>query len=85
MVQVSPARTGSARRFPDDDLLAALRLRGLPIGNLTSQFWSNCYLDPLDHFVKRELRCPAYLRYVDDMALFSARRGLPLSPLILDH
>ena len=29
--------------FPGDDLLAACRPRGLPIGNLTSQFWSNCY------------------------------------------
>lgn len=57
--------------FPGDDLLSILRPRGLHIGNLTSQFWSNCYLDPFDHFVKRELRCPAYLRYVDDMALFS--------------
>jgi retron-type reverse transcriptase len=57
--------------FPGDDLLAACRPRGLPIGNLTSQFWSNCYLNPLDHFVRRELVCPAYLRYVDDMALFS--------------
>ncbi len=47
------------------------RPRGLPIGNLTSQFWSNCYLHPFDQFIKRELRCPAYLRYVDDMALFS--------------
>jgi len=56
--------------FPGDDLLAAARPRGLPIGNLTSQFWSNCYLDPFDHFVKRELHCPAYLRYVDDFALF---------------
>jgi len=43
--------------FPDDDLFAANRPRGLPIGNLTSQFWANCYLDPFDHFVKRELRC----------------------------
>jgi retron-type reverse transcriptase len=57
--------------FPGDDLLAACRPRGLPIGNLTSQFWSNCYLDPFDHFVKRSLRCRAYLRYVDDFALFS--------------
>ncbi|MCP4377471.1 MAG: RNA-dependent DNA polymerase [bacterium] len=57
--------------FPGDDLLAACRPRGLPIGNLTSQFWSNCYLHPLDQFVKRELRCSAYLRYVDDMALFA--------------
>jgi len=57
--------------FPGDDLLAANRPRGLPIGNLTSQFWSNCYLNPLDWFISRELGCHAYLRYVDDMALFS--------------
>lgn len=57
--------------FPGDDLLAAERPRGLPIGNLTSQFWANCHLNGFDHFVKRELRCPAYLRYVDDFLLFS--------------
>lgn len=57
--------------FPGDDLLALMRPCGLPIGNLTSQFWSNCYMNPFDHFVKRELRCPAYLRYVDDLAIFS--------------
>jgi hypothetical protein len=56
--------------FQGDDLLSACRPRGLPIGNLTSQFWSNCYLAPLDHFIKRELGCRAYLRYVDDFALF---------------
>ncbi len=59
-----------AEYFSGDDLFATLRPRGLPIGNLTSQFWSNVYLNPLDQFIKRELRCPAYLRYVDDMALF---------------
>jgi RNA-directed DNA polymerase len=61
--------------FPGDDLLAACRPRGLPIGNLTSQFWANCYLNELDQFVKRELKCeghsPAYLRYVDDFLLFA--------------
>lgn len=57
--------------FPGDDLLAANRPRGLPIGNLTSQFLANVYLNPLDHFIKRELKCPGYLRYVDDMLLFS--------------
>ncbi len=57
--------------FDGDDLLAMCRPRGLPIGNLTSQFWSNCYLHPLDLFVKRELGCKGYLRYVDDFALFS--------------
>ena len=60
--------------FPGDDLFAAQRPRGLPIGNLTSQFWANCYLNPFDQFVKRELKCPAYLRYVDDFLLFSNDR-----------
>jgi retron-type reverse transcriptase len=57
--------------FPGDNLFAVNRPRGLPIGNLTSQFWSNCYLNPFDHFVKRELKCLAYLRYVDDFLLFA--------------
>jgi hypothetical protein len=57
--------------FPGDSLLARIRPRGLPIGNLTSQFWSNCILNPLDWFVVRELGCRAYLRYVDDFALFA--------------
>jgi RNA-directed DNA polymerase len=65
--------------FPNDDpstgsgqgLFAVNRPRGLPIGNLTSQFWANCYLNPFDHFVKKELRCKGYVRYVDDFLLFS--------------
>jgi RNA-directed DNA polymerase len=56
--------------FRDDDLFAMDRPRGLPIGNLTSQWWANCYLNPFDHFVRRELGCGAYLRYVDDFLLF---------------
>jgi retron-type reverse transcriptase len=57
--------------FPGDDLLAATRPRGLPIGNLTSQFWANVYLNDLDQFIKRTLRCRAYLRYVDDGLFFA--------------
>ena len=57
--------------FPNDDLFASNRPRGLPIGNLTSQFWANCYLNPFDHFVKREVACRGYVRYVDDFLLFS--------------
>ncbi|MBW1781290.1 MAG: RNA-directed DNA polymerase [Deltaproteobacteria bacterium] len=60
--------------FPGDDLFSPCRPRGLPIGNLTSQFWANCYLNGLDHFIKRELRCPGYVRYVDDMLLFGDDR-----------
>ena len=57
--------------FPTDDLLAKLRPRGLPIGNLTSQFWANVYLNELDQFVKHRLRCRGYVRYVDDFLLFA--------------
>lgn len=59
------------RWFADDDLLAATRSRGLPIGNLTSQFWANCYLNTLDQFVKHALHCRGYVRYVDDALLFA--------------
>ncbi|MES9903717.1 MAG: reverse transcriptase domain-containing protein [Sedimenticola sp.] len=61
--------------FPGDDLLAAERPRGLPIGNLTSQIWANVYLNELDQFVKRQLRCRGYLRYVDDLLLFSDNKS----------
>ena len=57
--------------FPGDDLFAVDRPRGLPIGNLTSQFWANVYLSPFDHFVKRTLRCQGYVRYVDDFLFFA--------------
>ncbi|BDM82835.1 RNA-directed DNA polymerase [Acaryochloris marina] len=61
--------------FPGDDLLTpTLRRRGLPIGNLTSQFFANLYLNPFDHFVKRQLKLRQYLRYVDDFAAFSDDR-----------
>jgi retron-type reverse transcriptase len=51
------------------------RRRGLPIGNLTSQFFANVYLNGLDHFVTEEVRTSKYVRYVDDFALFGDDRG----------
>ncbi|MBK7409855.1 MAG: RNA-dependent DNA polymerase [Saprospirales bacterium] len=58
--------------FPGDDLFTRLERRvGLPMGNLTSQFFANIYLDPLDHLVKEQLRVPGYIRYVDDFVLYS--------------
>lgn len=58
--------------FPNDDLLTLMqRRRGIPIGNLTSQFFANLYLDEFDHWVKKQLHVTAYLRYVDDMVLLS--------------
>ena len=61
--------------FPNDTLLTPLeRKRGLPIGNLTSQWFANIYLSGFDHFVKEKLKVRKYLRYVDDFALFSDDR-----------
>jgi retron-type reverse transcriptase len=58
--------------FPGDTLLTPLERRvGLPIGNLTSQFFANVYLNGLDHFVKETLHIRNYLRYVDDFLLFA--------------
>jgi retron-type reverse transcriptase len=62
--------------FIGDDLLTpSTRRKGLPIGNLTSQFFANIYLNGLDHFVKEQLKATKYLRYVDDFAIFSSDRG----------
>ncbi len=56
--------------YPGDDLFSTLRRRGLPIGNLTSQFFANVLLDVADHYVKEEMLVPGYVRYADDMVLF---------------
>ena len=47
---------------------------GLPIGNLTSQLYSNVYLNPFDQFVKRDILCEHYGRYVDDSTMVDACR-----------
>lgn len=58
--------------FPGDDLFTPHeRRRGLPIGNLTSQYFANIYLNGFDHFVKEKLRMKGYVRYVDDFVVFS--------------
>ena len=43
--------------------------KGLPIGNLTSQFFANTYLNELDQFIKHTLKCRYYLRYMDDLLI----------------
>jgi hypothetical protein len=66
-----------SRRYavpPHKSLFGKQNLRGLAIGNLTSQFWANVYLNELDQFVKRALKCRHYLRYVDDMVLLAPER-----------
>jgi len=68
------------RRISDERILALVRKilknhvtdspgKGMPIGNLTSQFFANLYLNELDYFVKHQLRAGFYIRYVDDFVI----------------
>lgn len=45
--------------------------RGIPIGNLTSQYFANIYLSTLDHYIKEKLNISGYVRYMDDFVLFA--------------
>ncbi|MBI5390005.1 group II intron reverse transcriptase domain-containing protein [Candidatus Woesearchaeota archaeon] len=66
----------------DDDILWLVRTildnycrgqhgKGMPLGNWTSQFFANVYLNELDHFVKHQLKVKYYIRYVDDFVILS--------------
>lgn len=76
-------------RFKDPALLGLFRQiidsyrtapgRGLPIGNLTSQYFANYYMAYADHHVRERLRIPAYVRYMDDMVLWHNDKEVLLS------
>ena len=67
VLQSTPALM--AKVAPHKRLLRQSPAKGLPIGNLSSQFFANVYLDALDQFVKHRLRVRHYVRYVDDFVL----------------
>ncbi|MBW7889261.1 MAG: RNA-directed DNA polymerase [Bacteroidetes bacterium] len=48
--------------------------KGVPIGNLTSQYFANYYLSFADKYILEKLKIPAYVRYMDDMLLWSNDR-----------
>lgn len=54
---------------PHKSLLRQNTPRGLPIGNYSSQFFANLYMNELDQLVKRKLKCRCYVRYVDDFII----------------
>jgi hypothetical protein len=60
---------------PRKSLFESSEEKGLPIGNYSSQFFANLYLNQLDQFIKRELRCEYYIRYADDLVLLDKNRG----------
>lgn len=49
--------------------------KGLPIGNLTSQYFANYYLSLLDHYMKEQVRCKRYVRYMDDVIILAKTRS----------
>ncbi len=68
------------KRIKDKKLISLIRLitnnfdskikgKGMPLGNLTSQFFANIYLNELDQFVKNNLKIKYYIRYVDDFII----------------
>lgn len=65
------------KKFKDNDLLNILdnivdsRIKGLPLGNFTSQFFGNYYLAYLDHWIKEELKVKYYFKYCDDFVILS--------------
>lgn len=60
---------------------SAFKTRGIPLGNLTSQLFSNIYLNPMDQFVKRGLSVKCFVRYADDFIIIS-RDKIHLESLI---
>lgn len=50
--------------------------KGMPLGNVTSQFFANLYLNELDYFVKHELKTDYYVRYVDDFIILHSDRNV---------
>lgn len=48
--------------------------KGMPIGNMTSQFFANVYLNELDYFVKHKLKAKRYIRYVDDFVILDGSK-----------
>lgn len=69
------------RRYCNDEkMLQLLDLinyngKGLPIGNYLSQLWVNIFLNPLDRFIKEELKAKHYFRYMDDLVIFSENKA----------
>jgi retron-type reverse transcriptase len=76
IVECSNEQPGGVQWFNGDDLFTPQeRRKGLPIGNLTSQWFANWYLNGLDHFVTSRLGVGAYVRYCDDFILLNSDKA----------
>ena len=76
IVDYSNEQESTVSWFEGDDLFSPLERRhGLPIGNLTSQWFANWMLNDLDHYVSSHLGVGSYVRYCDDFILLHNERG----------
>ncbi len=57
-----------------DNFETKIKEKGMPLGNLTSQFFANVYLNELDYFIKHNLKARYYIRYVDDFVILHASK-----------
>lgn len=58
--------------------------KGMPLGNLTSQFFANVYLNELDYFIKHNLKTKYYIRYVDDFVMLDSSKEKLLTWMVID-
>ena len=67
--------------------LAKVSEKGLPIGNLTSQYFANYYLSDFDHFIKEKLQIKFYVRYMDDFIIWANTNNklLKISEIIEEY
>ena len=72
VAQPNYAEQGCQRERDDQELLS--NSKGMPLGNLTSQFFANIYLNELDQFVKHKLKAKYYIRYVDDFTILHSSK-----------
>jgi RNA-directed DNA polymerase len=69
------------KKIKDEDVIKLLNeiirsnLKGIPIGNLTSQLFANVYLNELDHYIKRTLKEKYYIRYMDDFLILGTDKN----------
>ena len=73
------------KRIKDENVIDLIKLIvnnyyqkdiGMPLGNLTSQFFANVYLNELDYFIKHKLKIKYYIRYVDDFVILHQDKNI---------
>ena len=74
LIQKINANFGMKRERERECVTSWLEPKGMPLGNLTSQFFANVYLNELDYFVKHVLKIECYIRYVDDFVILHESR-----------